>query len=246
MARWIGAQGQVHLAKKAKTCPHCDVTHREPQIRNEKNFFQSDLEDFPNPYGLEQLSSSIFRRFMAEQRLAQIEQIPGQRGLRTFYGNQQRGRTSENSELIYSLFTLMIFLFSWNIHSGMCFGKYGCESSIPLANDILCVFDRSVTGLQRILNGVQTIDTNSFETIHLRQHHLRARSFETTTFETSSLETTFTWDFFTWDHDLLRPIHLRTHSFEDLFIWDHIRDHMSVDRKVKGSNLQQTTISAEG
>jgi len=41
MAHWVGTQGQVYLAKEAKTCPHCDVTHREPQIRNEKNIFQS-------------------------------------------------------------------------------------------------------------------------------------------------------------------------------------------------------------
>jgi len=30
MARWVGAQGQVNLAKKAKNMPPCDVTHREP------------------------------------------------------------------------------------------------------------------------------------------------------------------------------------------------------------------------
>jgi len=39
MAHWIGAQGQIYSVKKAKTCPHFDVTHREPQIRNEKIFF---------------------------------------------------------------------------------------------------------------------------------------------------------------------------------------------------------------
>ena len=39
MTRWVGAQRQVYLAKMAKTCPHCDVTHREPQTRNEKIFF---------------------------------------------------------------------------------------------------------------------------------------------------------------------------------------------------------------
>jgi len=49
MVCWIGTQGQVYLAKKAKTCPHCDVTHREPQIRNEKKIFKSELEDLRNP-----------------------------------------------------------------------------------------------------------------------------------------------------------------------------------------------------
>jgi len=31
MAHWVSAQGQVNLAKKAKTCPHYDITHRKPQ-----------------------------------------------------------------------------------------------------------------------------------------------------------------------------------------------------------------------
>jgi len=35
MARWVGAQGQVNLAKKVKTCPHFDVTH-PAQTRKEK------------------------------------------------------------------------------------------------------------------------------------------------------------------------------------------------------------------
>jgi len=38
MARWVGAQGQVKLAKKAKTCPHCDVTYRKPQTQIKKFF----------------------------------------------------------------------------------------------------------------------------------------------------------------------------------------------------------------
>jgi len=32
MLCWIGAQRQVHLAKKVKACPHCDGTHKESQI----------------------------------------------------------------------------------------------------------------------------------------------------------------------------------------------------------------------
>jgi len=42
-----------------------------------------------------------------------------------------------------------------------------------------------------VQHGVQTTETNSFETIHLRQLHWRPFSFETTTFETCSFETTF-------------------------------------------------------
>jgi len=38
MVLWVGAQDQVKLAKKAKTCPH-DVTHRKPQTQNEKTIF---------------------------------------------------------------------------------------------------------------------------------------------------------------------------------------------------------------
>ena len=37
MACWIGAQ--VNLVKKVKTCPQFEVTHRKPQIQNEKKFF---------------------------------------------------------------------------------------------------------------------------------------------------------------------------------------------------------------
>jgi len=36
MACWAGPQGQVKLAKKAKTCPHYDVTHRKTQNQNEQ------------------------------------------------------------------------------------------------------------------------------------------------------------------------------------------------------------------
>jgi len=38
MARWIGAQGQVKLAKMAKTCPHCDVTNKKTPNPNPKIF----------------------------------------------------------------------------------------------------------------------------------------------------------------------------------------------------------------
>ena len=33
MCRGIGIHGQVKLAKKAKTCPHCDVTYRKPHTQ---------------------------------------------------------------------------------------------------------------------------------------------------------------------------------------------------------------------
>jgi len=38
MSHWVGAQGQVNLVKKAKTCLHYDVTHRKPQTQNGKSF----------------------------------------------------------------------------------------------------------------------------------------------------------------------------------------------------------------
>jgi len=36
MSHWVGAQGQVKLAKRAKTCPYCDVTHKK-QNPKQKN-----------------------------------------------------------------------------------------------------------------------------------------------------------------------------------------------------------------
>jgi len=111
-------------------------------------------------------------------------------------------------------------------------------------------FELTVERNSRTLaNGVQTIESNSFETIHLRPRHLRPvplrpHSFESTfiwnhvhlrpqSFETCSFETTVIWDHihlrphsfetaFIWDH-----IHLRPHSFEVTFVWDHIHwDHI--------------------
>jgi len=46
MACWVGAQIQVKLTKKAKTCPHYDITHKKNKPKTKKNF-QSKLEDFP-------------------------------------------------------------------------------------------------------------------------------------------------------------------------------------------------------
>jgi len=40
MAHWIGSQGQVNLAKKAKTSPQYDATPRKPQTQNDKNLFR--------------------------------------------------------------------------------------------------------------------------------------------------------------------------------------------------------------
>ena len=37
MANWVGVQGLVYLAKKAKTCHHCDVTpQRTPNLYGKK------------------------------------------------------------------------------------------------------------------------------------------------------------------------------------------------------------------
>jgi len=47
MVRWVGAQKQVNWAKKSKTCTHCDITHRQPQIR--KKIFEPKPKDLPNP-----------------------------------------------------------------------------------------------------------------------------------------------------------------------------------------------------
>ena len=41
--------GQVTSANKTQNTPTYDVTHREHQTQTEKLFFQSELEDLPNP-----------------------------------------------------------------------------------------------------------------------------------------------------------------------------------------------------
>jgi len=82
MARWVGAQGHVDLAKKAKTCPHCDVSHREPQIRNEI-FFQSLTRRLAE--SVEGLNSSLDKigwRVMVLQTL-HMSGRPGTEGVNT-------------------------------------------------------------------------------------------------------------------------------------------------------------------
>ena len=39
MACWVGIQGQVNLATRAKTCSYYDVTQRKPHTQNEKKKF---------------------------------------------------------------------------------------------------------------------------------------------------------------------------------------------------------------
>ena len=70
MAHWFGAKGQVYLAKMAKTYPHCDVTHREPQTQNEKMFLNLNWKTFRMRRGFEQLSSSIGWWVMARNAVA--------------------------------------------------------------------------------------------------------------------------------------------------------------------------------
>ena len=41
LADWVGAQGQVKLAKKKQNTPNCDVIPRKTHIQNEKLFFSS-------------------------------------------------------------------------------------------------------------------------------------------------------------------------------------------------------------
>jgi len=49
MAHWVGTQGQVNSASRAKTCPHYDVTQRKPPRKTKKNFFLFKLRDLLNP-----------------------------------------------------------------------------------------------------------------------------------------------------------------------------------------------------
>ena len=47
MAHWVGAQGQVKLARKRNT-PIWDIPPENSKLGS-KNFFLSKLEDFSNP-----------------------------------------------------------------------------------------------------------------------------------------------------------------------------------------------------
>jgi len=50
MAHWVGAQGRVKLDKKRKTPPLLTSPPEKSKLESKKNFFfQSKLEDFPNP-----------------------------------------------------------------------------------------------------------------------------------------------------------------------------------------------------
>ena len=53
MACWVGTHDQVYLDKEAKTCSHCDITHREPQIF----FFRWRSTRLADPF--EPLNSSL-------------------------------------------------------------------------------------------------------------------------------------------------------------------------------------------
>jgi len=48
MGQWIGAQGQVKVAKKMQKLPICDVSPSKRQTKN-KFFFRCQLEDLLNP-----------------------------------------------------------------------------------------------------------------------------------------------------------------------------------------------------
>ena len=87
--------------------------------------------------------------------------------------------------------------------------------------DVTCALQEK-TDCSNVTNGSMTIETNSFETIHLRPS-----LFETTTFETTFIWDLLIWDLFVWDHIHLRHFYLRPHSFETTVIWDHshLRPH---------------------
>jgi len=39
MGQWVAAQGQPKVTKISKTCPHCDVTSRNPPPKTKNVFF---------------------------------------------------------------------------------------------------------------------------------------------------------------------------------------------------------------
>ena len=50
MGQWVGAQGQSKVAKISKTCPHCDVTSRNPPPKTKSVFFRFQAEDLLKPW----------------------------------------------------------------------------------------------------------------------------------------------------------------------------------------------------
>jgi len=75
-------EGPGNLSQKgAKTCIHCDVTYREPQIRNEKKiFFSLKWKTYRVRGGFEQLSSSIDWQVMELQTLVKKLAVVGLKG----------------------------------------------------------------------------------------------------------------------------------------------------------------------
>jgi len=67
MARWVGAQGQVNSATRAKTCPHYDVSQRKTTMQNEKKNFHLNYKTCWIRRGFEQLHSSISWRVIVLQ-----------------------------------------------------------------------------------------------------------------------------------------------------------------------------------
>jgi len=49
MVQWVGAQGQVKVAKKCKNTPTCDIPPSKRQTKNKKIFFRCQLDDLLNP-----------------------------------------------------------------------------------------------------------------------------------------------------------------------------------------------------
>ena len=50
MARWVGAQGQIKLAKNSKTPPHVTSPTEYPKHKSENVFKIETIKDFQNPY----------------------------------------------------------------------------------------------------------------------------------------------------------------------------------------------------
>ena len=79
MADWVGAQGQVNVAKKRKNTPTCHDTPRSPQIQNEKHFFHLQFKTCWIRREFEQLSRLIAWR-VTELPTFQKLQKSGARG----------------------------------------------------------------------------------------------------------------------------------------------------------------------
>jgi len=77
MAKWVGVQGQVKVAKKNNNTPTCSGLPSERQTESEKRFFLFQLEDLLNPW---MVSIALWLNRLASYRIEKLCKKSGFRG----------------------------------------------------------------------------------------------------------------------------------------------------------------------